>query len=254
MSIEWSLVRRAMLTQDNLFPDDPAANCMSTVVRHDQLEVAVRCIKTFYQGLQWADRSGIQGGYVSNRNFRRVFLIEDSHILGVFDNRNSIGSKKILKPSNPSNTEEFVRYYQKGTGNIKTLIVLEKDNQRLANSEAVGHQSKFLIDVVYPAIEGIRAKLSGDDHGRHWQKVLSEAKDITYSQDSSVGSILHASLLSDIYHNPKQADMRLAENSPLKLFYMWNSPLNLEFSSKENTSNRLIPWEIDNKLGLPNVL
>ena len=219
---------------------------MSASVPKDQISVAVRCIKAFYQGLKWADRSGIHGGYVGNRNFRRVFLMEDSHVLGVFDNRNSISSGKTLESSNPSNIEEFVRFYQQGRGNIKTFIVLEKDTRRLANSEAVGHQSKFLIDVVYPAIEGIRAKLSGDEHGRHWQKVLSEAKYVAHSTDLHTSNILPMNLLSDIYHNPKKADQQLAEHSPLKLFYMWNSPLNIEFDSGHTTLGKLIPWEIEN--------
>ncbi|WP_152532089.1 hypothetical protein [Leptolyngbya sp. Heron Island J] len=243
-----------MLTQDNLFPENPAANCMSASVPSEQIGVAVRCIKAFYQGLKWADRSGIHGGYVGNRNFRRVFLMEDSHVLGVFDNRNSSSSSKTLESSNPSNIEEFVRCYQQGRGNIKTFIVLEKDNQRLANSEAVGHQSKFLIDVVYPSIEGIRAKLSGDEHGRHWQKVLSEAKYVARSTDPYAESILHMDLLSDIYHNPKKVDQQLAAHSPLRLFYMWNSPLNIEFGSGNTTSSQLIPWEIENYRRLPNTL
>lgn len=242
-------MRRAMLTQENLFPENPTANCMSASVPSEQVELARRCIKVFYQGLKWADRSGIHGGYVANRDFQRIFLMEDSHVLGVFDNRNSPSSSQA-EISNPSSTEEFIRYYRQGKGNIKTLIVLEKDNQRLANSETVGCQSKFLIDVIYPAIEGIRAKFSGDEHGRRWQKVLSEAKYTTFSKDSYSGSILQTSLLSDIYHNPQKADKRLAKNSPLKLFYTWNSPLNLDFSSELNISNKLIPWETDSALQL----
>lgn len=255
MSIEWSLVRRAMLTQDNLFPNNPDANCMCASVSSEQIEVAVRCINAFYRGLKWADQSGIHGGYVGNRHFQHVFLMEDSHVLGVFDNRNSVGSNQALELSNPSNTAEFVRCHQRGRGNIKTLIVLEKDNQRLANGEAVGNQSKFLIDVVYPAIEGIRAKLSGDKQGHHWQKILSEAQCDTYSsKDSHAGSIQHTSLLSDIYHNPKKADRQLVENSPLKLFYTWNSPLNLEFDTSTNPPSKLLPWEIDTHLTAPNCL
>ncbi|MEM7064007.1 MAG: hypothetical protein AAF572_12695 [Cyanobacteria bacterium P01_B01_bin.77] len=249
MSIDWSLVRRAMLTQENLFPENPAANCMSASVASAQMELAARCIRVFYQGLKWADQSGIQGGYITNRDFQRVFLMEDSHVLGVFDNRNSPNSNKA-EISNPSNTEESVRYYQRGKGNIKTLIVLEKDNQRLATSETAGCPSKFLIDVIYPAVEGIRARFSGDKHGHRWQKVLSEAKYTTPSKDSYPGSILQTSLLSDIYHNPQKADERLAKNSPLKLFYTWNSPLNLEFGAKPHTPSKLIPWEIDSYLRL----
>ncbi|MBE9065333.1 hypothetical protein IQ260_01560 [Leptolyngbya cf. ectocarpi LEGE 11479] len=236
-----------MLTQDNLFPENPTAGCMSASVPTDQIELARRCIKVFYQGLKWADRSGIHGGYVANRDFQRVFLMEDSHVLGVFDNRNSPSNTKV-DTHNPSCTEEFIRYYQRGKGNIKTLIVLEKDNRRLANSETVGCQSKFLIDVIYPAIEGIRAKFSGDEYGRRWQKILSEAKYTTSFQDSHPGNILQTSLLSDIYHNPKKADERLAKNSPLKLFYTWNSPLNLEFRSEQDILSKLMPWEIDKDL------
>ena len=254
MSIEWPLVRRAMLTQGDLFPKNSAENCMIASVPAEQMEVATRCIRAFYQGLQWADEFGIQGGYVGNRNFHRIFLIDDTYVLGVFDNRNSPNKSTTSAKLNPSNTSELIHFYKRGKGNIKTLIVLEKANRRLANSEAVGHQSKFLIDVVYPAIEGIRAKLSGDYHGRHWQQILSEAQDVAQSQDVHTESILHTSLLNDIYHNPKKVDERLAENSPLKLFYMWNSPLNLEFNSDQNTSSKLIPWEIHNQLGLSNML
>ncbi|MEM8611600.1 MAG: hypothetical protein AAGF93_06245 [Cyanobacteria bacterium P01_H01_bin.105] len=254
MSIEWSLVRRAMLTPGNLFPDNSAENCMSTFVSIDQMDTAFRCIKTFYQGLKWADEFSIKGGYVGNRTFHRTFLLEDAHVLGVFDNRNASNISTTSACVNPSSTKELVHFYQQGKGNIKTLIVLEKGQRRLANSEATGRQSKFLIDVVYPAIEGIRAKLSGDHQGHHWQQILSKAQSVTYSKDSSAGSILHTNLLSDIYHNPKKADEQLAENSPLRLFYTWNSPLNLEFRTKTNTSINLIPCETDRHIRLPNLL
>ena len=250
MSVEWPLVRRAMLTQGDLFPKNDDANCMSAVISAEQMDVAIRCIKAFYQGLKWADQFEIQGGYVGNRNFRRTFLIEDKHVLGVFDNRNRSRQNTQLADLNPCSTEEFISFYRRGNGNIKTLIVLEKDNHRLANSEATGCQSKFLIDVVYPAIEGIRAKLSGDRYGHHWQKVLSEAQYISFPKDSTTGNLLHVSLLSNIYHNPKKADKLLTENSPLKLFYTWNSPLNLEFNSEEDTPSNLIPWEISEHPGL----
>ena len=254
MSLEWSLVRRAMLTQDNLFPENPTANCMSASVPSEQVTLAIRCIKVFYQGLKWADQYEIHGGYVSNRDFRRVFLMEDSRVLGVFDNRNSTSGTEDTKISYPSNTEEFIRYYQRGKGNIKTLIVFEKANRRLANSETIGRQSKFLIDVVYPSIEGIRAKFSGDKHGRHWQKVLSKAQSVRYADSSYANSILQTSLLADIYHNPNKADAQLVKNSPLKLFYTWNSPLNLDFGSEQDISSRLIPWEIENHLKLTSQL
>lgn len=254
MSIEWSLVRRAMLTQDNLFLENPAANCMSASVPVEQVALTVRCIKVFYQGLKWADQYEIHGGYVSNRNFKRVFLMEDSHVLGVFDNRNSTSGAEGTKISYPSNTEEFIRYYQRGKGNFKTLIVFEKDNRRLANSEPVGRQSKFLIDVIYPAIEGIRAKFSGDKHGHHWQKVLSQAQSVHYADSPYASSMLQTSLLADIYHNPNKADAQLVKSSPLKLFYTWNSPLNLEFSSTQGISNKLIPWEIEHHLELTSQL
>ena len=254
MSIEWSLVRRAMLTQDNLFPENPTANCMSASVPSEQATLTMRCIKVFYQGLKWAEQYKIHGGYVSNRDFKRVFLMEDSHALGVFDNRNFTSGTEDTKVSYPSNTEEFIRYYQRGKGNIKTLIVFEKDNRRLANSETVGRQSKFLIDVVYPAIEGIRAKFSGDTHGHHWQKVLSKAQSVHYADSSYTSSMLQTSLLADIYHNPNKADAQLVKTSPLKLFYTWNSPFNLEFGSGQDISNKLIPWEIENHLELTSQL
>lgn len=246
MTIEWPLVRRAMLTQINLFPENPSANCMSTFISAEQTDIATRCIKAFYKGLLWAKQFDIKGGYVSNRNFQRTFIIDDEYVLGVFDNRNSRQGVYKTIPANPKSTKELVHAYQKGQGNIKTLIVLEKDTSRLANSDAVGNQSKFLIDVVYPAIEGIRARYSGEQNSQHWQNLLEEAQyaeplgpDIS---NQPASSLLHRNLLSDIYHDPQKADIKLAQQSPLQLFYRWNSPLNIEFNTDSEMSHLLLPW------------
>ena len=64
MPIEWPVVRRAMLTQINLFPDNPKANCIGAYIDAEQIAVASRCIKAFYQGLLWAKQFDIQGGYL----------------------------------------------------------------------------------------------------------------------------------------------------------------------------------------------
>lgn len=248
MTIEWTLVRRAMLTQIDLFPENPSANCMSALIDAEQITIATRCINAFYQGLLWAEQFGIFGGYVSNRNFQQTFLINDEHVLGVFDNRNATQGSHSSKPTNPKNTTDLVRAYQKGRGNIKTLVVLEKNNGRLANSDTIGNQSKFLLDVVYPAIEGIRAKYSGEKNSQHWQKLLNKAQNPEPSEMlTDIGSIdpsslVHTSLLSDIYHNPHKADVILAEQSPLQLFYRWNSPFNVEFDTDSNTPHLFLPW------------
>lgn len=247
MTIDWRLLRRAMLTQSDLFPENPNANCMSTTVCSEQIAVAKRCIHTFYQGLQWADQFGIQGGYVNNRNFRRSFLIDDDYILGVFDDRSLHYQSLSHSYAYPQSTVELVKAYQQGHRNIKTLIVLEKEHCRLANSDTVGNQSKFLIDVVYPAIEGIRAKFAGDFKGQHWQKKLLRAQQLSSQPDNSnrppksSGELLYTSLLSDIYHDPQTADKRLTKHSPLKLFYLLDSPLNIDFDSTDKSTIHFIP-------------
>lgn len=243
MTIDWRLVRRAMLTPSNLFPENPNANCMSTTIRPDQMAVVRRCINAFYQGLQWADQFGIRGGYVGNRSFRRSFIINDDYILGVFDNRSQYPKSPYTYPQS---TLELVQTYEKGRSNIKTLIVLEKEHYRLANSDSVGNQSKFLIDVVYPAIEGIRAKFSGDITGQHWKtrclKAQQTPSQLERSHPQSSSELLPTSLLSDIYHSPQTADRHLAKQSPLQLFYQLDSPLNIDFNTEDDTKHPYIPW------------
>lgn len=232
MAIEWPLVRRAMLTQENLFPNNAAANCMSAYIEPAQLAIAERCIHAFCQGLKWAEECQIQGGYVGNRNFRRIFLIDDGYVLGVFDNRNPVAEPQ--EPlANPDSTENLVESYRRGRGNIKTLIVLEKANYRLANSEAVGFQSKFLIDAIYPAIAGIRARFSDQRNQQRWEALVNRARLTPNTEELTQGSLLRLNLLSEIYHDPQKADRFLSEHSPLRLFYDWNSPFNLEFDSDQ---------------------
>ena len=228
-----------MLTQGNLFPEDNQADCMSIAVPVENLEVAIRCIKAFYRGLRWAEEFGIRGGYVDNRNFSQVFLIEDDYILGVFDNRNIDLKSTENVLHNPVSMEELIRFYQQGKGNIKTLIVLEKENKILANSEEKGRQSKFLVDVVYPAIEGIRVKFSGKRYLGHWRKAL--LKSLHAGSNSAIGHLLQVSLLVDSYSDPRKADLLLSENSPLQLFCMENSPFNLEFDLDESASASALP-------------
>lgn len=243
MTIDWHLVRRAMLTQSDLFPKNPNANCMSIVVRPEQIEVVRRCVTNFYQGLQWADQCGIQGGYVGNRTFQRSFLIDDDYVLGVFDER-SVHSKSPFPPY-PQGTLELVKAYQKGRSNIKTLIVFEKEHHRLANSDTVDNQSKFLVDVVYPSIQGIRAKYTGDTTGEHWQETWLEAQalnsELARSHSSNFNTLTNTSLLSEIYHNPRAADKLLAEESPLRLFYQLDSPLNIDFDADDRAHPYFIP-------------
>ncbi|MEM9805485.1 MAG: hypothetical protein AAF959_09395 [Cyanobacteria bacterium P01_D01_bin.56] len=220
---------------------------MSTTVCSEQIAVVKRCIHTFYQGLQWADQFDIQGGYVNNRNFRRSFLIDDDYVLGVFDDRSLHYQSSSNPQTYPQSTVELVKAYQQGQRNIKTLIVLEKEHYRLANSDTVGNQSKFLIDVVYPAIEGIRAQFAGDFKGQHWQNALLKAQQLPSQPDNSnrlpksSGELLYASLLSDIYHDPQTADKHLTKHSPLKLFYLLDSPLNIDFDSTDKSTIHFIP-------------
>lgn len=256
MSIEWSVVRRAMLTQGDLFPEDTNANCMSILISADQRDVAISCIKSFYQGLKWADELGIQGGYGMNRAFRQVFMIEDDYILGVFDNRNFAREDRSGLRMNPRNTFELLEFRRLGHGNIKTLIVLEKENLRLANSEAKCRQSKFLIDVVYPALAGIQAKFSGDRNGQQWYSTLSKAMraptlrpTLPEAAVPESSDLLAAHLLADIYHDPASVDMLLAEHSPLQLFCRVNSPLHLEFETTSASTRQISLKEFPNSLG-----
>lgn len=235
-AINWPVARRAMLTQPELCPDNAQANCLDVYISPGQLDVACRCIKSFYKGLRWADEFGIKGGYIGNRKFQQVFLIDDSYILGVFDNRNVTDRQLIKYLDNPADLGQLIDLHKRGQGNIKTLIVLEKANLRLANSEEKGRQSQFLVDVVYPAILGIQAKFLGrsrqSDKYEH-QKQFLQCLQSDKLPDDGEGSLLTSSLIVDAYRNPDKANTVLMEYSPLNLFFTVNSPLNRDFEDSQ---------------------
>lgn len=196
---------------------------MNIDLSSEQVEISIRCIKAFFVGLKWADKFGICGGYTGNRNFRRVFQIDDDHILGVFDNRNPAESSC----KNPVSLSELMKLYEKRRCNIKTLIVLEKENFRLASSESQGRQSKFLIDSLYPALEGIRARVSESYDSCRWRRILSSAAHQTEDFKLLSGEQSMECLLAGIYHDPQTTNDFLLEKSPLRYFYKPKSPLNL---------------------------
>lgn len=199
---------------------------MNIILTPEQVEIATRCIDAFYLGLKWADKFGICGGYAGNRNFHRVFRIDDNDILGVFDNRNLALETSELRDGNPCSLHELINLYKKRQCNIKTLVVLEKENYRLASSESQGRQSKFLIDALYPALEGIRAKYSRNYDCHRWRKLVSAAVRQDDYRQLSIDSTSLECWLSGIYHNPEKTNELLLEKSPLRYFYKLKSPLN----------------------------
>lgn len=246
MVINWDVARRVMLTQSALFPEDASTsgdNCMHAMLQPRQMTLASRCIKGFYQGLKWADEFGIHGGYAGNRDYRRVFLLEDDYILGVFDNRTPITDATNTKAKEPATLAQLIELYNRKQNNFKTLLVLEKANYRLSSSEAQNRQSKFVLDVLYPALEGIRAKSLKNYDCRHWYKVLLAALHQTECPKSSTGTpekLSTEDLLVAIYHAPDQANDSLTQKPPLRYFYSTNSPFNFENSIVSEASPQ---WE-----------
>ncbi|MEL7004117.1 MAG: hypothetical protein AAFN93_15465 [Bacteroidota bacterium] len=216
-----------MLTQHNLFPHNPMANSMNAYLSVLETDRSIRCIKNFYTGLKWADEFGICGGYKRNRNFHGVFQIDDDDVLGVFDSRNSPAQKVVVDEQNPRNLTELIAFYKRRQGNIKTLIVLEKENRRLASSDTQGYQSKFLIDTLLPSILGIRTHYDQGHHRYRWQKTIMQMQALLHQL---VPSVLHSDvqpteiLLKALHHHPKTIDNWLFHNSLLGLFYKCDSP------------------------------
>ena len=93
-------------------------------------------------------------------------------------------------------------------------------------SSDLGRQSKFLIDALYPALEGIRAKYSRNYDCHRWRKLVSAAVRQDDYRQLSIDSTSLECWLSGIYHNPEKTNELLLEKSPLRYFYKLKSPLN----------------------------
>lgn len=223
-AIEWKIARRAMLTQHNLFPGNPKANSMNAWITEEQKVIAIRCIKNFYKSLEWANEFGICGGYTTNRNFHHIFQIDDDDILGIFDNRNAPSKKLAADYQNPTSLAELIAVNKKRQANIKTIIVLEKENRRLASSDTQGYQSKFLIDSLLPAIRGIHTKWTKDYYGQQWQKSVLMSLDYLLLDMLPSKTLQNSNFLKELYQNPRKVDNLLLHSSLLQLFYKCESP------------------------------
>ena len=237
MTINWDIARRVMHTQSDLFPAGTKAakeNCMQERLLSKQMDIAIRCIKGFYQGLKWADKFGIHGGYAGNRSFHTVFLLEDEHILGVFDNRSPSTVEEEIEPLLPKTLDNLIDCFNKKKSSFKTLLVVEKSEQRLASSYVQGRQSKFVIDVLYPALEGIRANSVEYYDTHHWHKVLQAALHNAECQKELQKISKGSELLAAIYQDPSKADAFLLKHPVLRYFYSSKSKFNLRASLDTN--------------------
>ncbi|MBX2866037.1 MAG: hypothetical protein KTR27_20995 [Leptolyngbyaceae cyanobacterium MAG.088] len=231
----WAEARNVMLTDNSMLaPQDPL-RCMDLQVSSWQIENVQRCIKTLYQGLKWADLLKIRGGFTGQRSYGKLFLINDPYITGVFDNRNTSSDGESTDYHPPENLKELIQLYNKGQSNIKTLVVFEKPNLRLANSDEKARQSYFVAETIYPALAAIiqvrtqikklpilggstvESKVDNDKV----QLVKIFDKD---NQDSPQLSRWFIKLFKD----PKHVNQELLEQSPLQIFCSPNSPLNLD--------------------------
>lgn len=235
-ALRWAEARNVMLT-DNADPQDPLS-CMDLTVSSWQVDNVRRCIKTLYQGLKWANLLKIKGGYAGQRNYDRLFLIDDAYIIGVFDNRNVLDQADTTELRNPKNLRELIQFYNQGKGNIKTLVVFEKPNLRLANSDEKARQSYFIAETIYPALAAIVQVLNNAESQQN--KYLSssfsnevkannnEVQLAKTSDDISQRFLKLSPLFLNLFKDPGQANKLLLQTSPLLLFCNSSSPLNLD--------------------------
>ena len=237
-AFDWAEVRHILLT-DNSFvdPEDPAG-CMDMRISSHQVEEVQRCIKALYWGLKWANRLKINGGYASKRPYHRIFLIDDQHLIGVFDNRNSLKQDLEIDAPNPKTTQELIQLHHQGQGNIKTLIVFEKENLRLANSDERDRQSTFILEAVYPALAGLAESLrrvKGLKQG-YQDQCLQFWNHIRVTENTGFsGSQLISSPNSwlSLRHDSQRLNRLLLHNSPLQFFCSTDSPLNLDLEDTD---------------------
>ncbi|MFG6106790.1 hypothetical protein U2F10_31420 [Leptothoe sp. EHU-05/26/07-4] len=213
---------------------------MNAWITEEQKAIAIRCIKNFYKGLEWADAFGICGGYTGNRNFHNVFQIDDDDILGIFDSRNAPAKKLAADYQNPASLAELIAVYKKRPVNIKTIIVLEKENRRLASGDTQGYQSKFLVDALLPAIRGIHTKWTKEYYGQPWQKSVWMPLDYLLLDMLPSKTLQNSNFLKELYHHPRKVDNLLLHSSLLQLFYQCESPFSKLDNMRESFSDSLV--------------
>ena len=218
----WDHVRELLLTDNNGIHELDPAGCLELVIEKSQVETTKRCIGTLYQGLKLAKHFNIYGGYVGNRDYRNIFLIDDQHILGIFDNRNASGDiSGEVCTTDISTLEGFIEQCETGTVNVQTFIAFEKENLRLANSYERGRQTCFMTDVIYPALLGI-FEWSGPS--KDWQ--------------DNDGNSPSWRFLQELFRNPRKMDEVLLRFSPLWLLSDARSPFNIELDISNNQNGK----------------
>ena len=241
-ALRWAEARNVMLTDNSaLDPQDPLC-CMDLFVSSWQVENVQRCIKTLYQGLRWANLLKIRGGYAGQRNYSRLFLIDDPHIVGVFDDRNALRNDVRMDSRPPETLEELIQLYNQGKGNIKTLIVFEKPNLRLANSDEKARQSYFVAETIYPALAAIVQVLNqagsisdkglDRDSSNHSDTNCDDIELARTSGDINQDFLKLSPLFIGLFTEPGQANKILLQKSPLQFFCNTNSPLNLDIDDE----------------------
>ncbi len=231
----WEEARNVMLTDNSMLdPQDPL-RCMDLQISAWQVENVQRCIKTLYQGLKWADLLKIKGGFTGQRSYGKLFLIDDPYIIGVFDDRNTLGDDDSANYRPPKNLKELIHLYNQGRGNIKTLVVFEKPNLRLANSDEKSRQSYFVAETIYPALAAIiqvRTQIKNlpmlGDSGIESKVSDDDVKLVKISTENSQSSLQLSSWFIKLFKDPKQVNQELLDQSPLQIFCSPNSPLNLD--------------------------
>lgn len=241
-ALRWAEARNVMLTDNStLDPEDPL-RCMDLLVSPWQVENVQRCIKTLYQGLRWAHLLKIKGGYAGQRHYSQLFLIDDPYIIGVFDDRNFLRDDVQMNHHAPQTLEELIHLYNQGQGNIKTLIVFEKPNLRLANSDEEARQSYFVAETIYPALtaivqvlnqsDNLQYKCLTSDSSRHLDANNDEIQLAKTSEDINQDFLKLSPLFTGLFTDPGQANKILLQKSPLQFFCNTNSPLNLDIDDE----------------------
>lgn len=219
--VSWDHVRELLLTDNNGIHELDPAGCLELVIEKSQVETTQRCIGTLYQGLKFARHFNIHGGHVGKRDYRNIFLIDDQHILGIFDNRNASGDISGEVYTDISTLEGFVEQCENGTVNVQTFIAFEKENLRLANSYERGRQTCFMTDVIYPALLGI---LEWSGPSKDWQDKDRHSPSWRF--------------LQELFRNPRKMDEVLLRCSPLWFLHDAHSPFNIELDTSNNQNGK----------------
>lgn len=228
-SLNWPQIRRYMLVDNSYWNNTDQSACLDMLVRLEESHDVQRCIRTLYQGLKWAEIFKIRGGYTGNRRYNKVFFLEDQNILGIFDNRHYVSNLN----KQPETVEELIQYYQENRNDIKTLIVFEKPNLRLANSDERCRQSSFVSEIIYPAFLAIMRVIEHSAHYSQKEDLSRENSTCHTAHNNQLSKIYK--LFSDAFKNPTKTDELLIKESPLKLFFNSSSifNINIEYNTQK---------------------